>query len=48
MMDDGIDYLAFTGHKDLKALPGVGGLCSIEPLNFTPFVVINYSCNRSG
>ncbi len=38
MMDDGIDYLAFTGHKDLKALPGVGGLCSIEPLNFTPFI----------
>ena len=27
MKDQGIDYLAFTGHKDLLALPGVGGLC---------------------
>lgn len=27
MKDQGIDYLAFTGHKDLFALPGVGGLC---------------------
>lgn len=27
MRDQAIDYLAFTGHKDLLALPGVGGLC---------------------
>lgn len=27
MKKQGIDYLAFTGHKDLLALPGVGGLC---------------------
>ncbi len=27
MRGQGIDYLAFTGHKDLLAIPGVGGLC---------------------
>lgn len=27
MKTQGIDYLAFTGHKDLLAIPGVGGLC---------------------
>ena len=27
MSEQRIDYLAFTGHKDLMALPGVGGLC---------------------
>lgn len=27
MKKQGIDYLAFTGHKDLLAIPGVGGLC---------------------
>lgn len=27
MKKQGIDYLAFTGHKDLLAFPGVGGLC---------------------
>lgn len=37
MTNQHIDYLAFTGHKDLLALPGVGGLCcnateSISPL----------------
>lgn len=30
MKDDGIDYLAFTGHKDLLALPGVGGLVCVN------------------
>ena len=30
MQKDYIDYLAFTGHKDLMALPGVGGLCCSE------------------
>ena len=33
MQDDHIDYLAFTGHKDIFALPGVGGLCSMKPLS---------------
>ena len=27
MREQAIDYLSFTGHKDLLALPGVGGLC---------------------
>lgn len=27
MKKQGIDFLAFTGHKDLLAIPGVGGLC---------------------
>ncbi len=32
MIDEGIDYLAFTGHKDLLAFPGVGGLvCTCKP-----------------
>jgi cysteine desulfurase family protein len=38
MLEDGIDYLAFTGHKDLRALPGVGGLCSREILDFKPLI----------
>ncbi len=38
MVNDNIDYLAFTGHKDLRGLPGVGGLCSREVLTFKPFV----------
>lgn len=37
MKDQKIDFLAFTGHKDLMAIPGVGGLCcesfeQIKPL----------------
>ena len=37
MKNQAIDFLAFTGHKDLVALPGVGGLCCeskecIDPL----------------
>lgn len=27
MKEQNVDYLAFTGHKDLLAIPGVGGLC---------------------
>ncbi len=27
MADSRIDFLAFTGHKDLYGIPGVGGLC---------------------
>ena len=33
-----IDYLAFTGHKDLMALDGVGGLCSRKALNINPLI----------
>ena len=35
---DGIDVLAFTGHKDLMALPGVGGICSQDSLNIAPLI----------
>ena len=38
MPRDGIDVLAFTGHKDLMALPGVGGICSQDTLNIDPFI----------
>lgn len=38
MQRDGIDVLAFTGHKDLMALPGVGGVCSQDTLNITPLI----------
>lgn len=38
MQRDGIDVLAFTGHKDLMALPGVGGVCSRDALNIAPFI----------
>jgi cysteine desulfurase / selenocysteine lyase len=33
-----IDYVAFTGHKDLMALDGVGGLCSINALDIKPLI----------
>lgn len=38
MINDSIDYLAFTGHKDLRGLPGVGGLCSKKELAFKPLI----------
>lgn len=38
MAEDGIDYLAFTGHKDLLGLPGVGGLCSGRELRIAPLI----------
>ena len=38
MEKNGIDFLAFTAHKDLKGLPGVGGLCSVEKLSFAPLI----------
>ena len=38
MQRDGIDVLAFTGHKDLMTLPGVGGVCSQDALNIAPFI----------
>lgn len=38
MKNDGIDYLAFTGHKDMLSLPGVGGLCSLSDLKIKPLI----------
>lgn len=38
MTSDSIDVLAFTGHKDLLGLPGVGGLCSVDKLSITPLI----------
>lgn len=38
MTRDHIDYLAFTGHKDMLGLPGVGGLCSQVELKFPPLI----------
>lgn len=38
MSRDGVDYLAFTGHKDLLGLPGTGGLCSKEEIHFNPLI----------
>lgn len=38
MEEQKVDYLAFTGHKDLLAVPGVGGLCSREKLVFNPLI----------
>ncbi len=38
MNRDYIDALAFTGHKDLMALPGVGGLCTQESLSIVPLL----------
>ncbi|SEV99878.1 aminotransferase class V-fold PLP-dependent enzyme [[Clostridium] fimetarium] len=33
-----IDFLAFTGHKDLFAIPGVGGLCFNSSRNLEPLI----------
>lgn len=38
MISDCIDYVAFTGHKDLHGVPGVGGLCSQSKLAFRPLI----------
>lgn len=38
MKNQGISYLAFTGHKDLLALPGVGGLCCGEEKRIAPLI----------
>lgn len=38
MARDNIDFLAFTGHKDLLALPGVGGFVGLSDFKFEPFV----------
>ena len=36
--EDSIDALAFTGHKDLFGLPGVGGLCTKQELKIPPLI----------
>lgn len=38
MVEDKVDYLAFTGHKDLLALPGVGGLVCLEKPTWKPLL----------
>lgn len=38
MRTDSIDALAFTGHKDLLAMPGVGGLITANPLRVPPLI----------
>ena len=38
MKSEGLDYLAFTGHKDLMALPGVGGLCCNKNQKLNPLI----------
>lgn len=38
MQSDNIDYLAFTGHKDLMGLPGVGGLCCTNEKRVKPLI----------
>lgn len=38
MKNQKIDFLAFTGHKDLMAIPGVGGLCCESTEHLKPFV----------
>lgn len=38
MENQAIDFLAFTGHKDLMALPGVGGLCCQSKEHFNPLI----------
>jgi len=38
MKNQSIDFLAFTGHKDLMALPGVGGLCCESKEHFEPLI----------
>ena len=38
MVNDNIDYLIFTAHKDLYGMPGIGGLCSLEKLDIEPLL----------
>lgn len=38
MKKQGIDFLAFTGHKDLLAIPGVGGLCCESTEKIKPLI----------
>lgn len=36
--EDGVDVLAFTGHKDLFAMPGIGGLVTAADLCISPLI----------
>ena len=38
MKDAGVDFLAFTGHKDLYGVPGIGGLCCESKEYFVPLI----------
>lgn len=38
MQRQGIDFLAFTGHKDLMGIPGAGGLCCESKEHFEPLI----------
>lgn len=38
MSDEEIDYIAFTGHKDLLGLPGVGGLVCRQKPSWKPLI----------
>lgn len=38
MSDEKIDYIAFTGHKDLLGLPGVGGLVCRQKPSWKPLI----------
>lgn len=38
MKGQAIDFLAFTGHKDLMAVPGVGGLCCELKEHINPLI----------
>ena len=38
MKNQKIDFLAFIGHKDLMAIPGVGGLCCESVAHLKPFI----------
>ncbi len=38
MSDGEIDYIAFTGHKDLLGLPGVGGLVCRQKPSWNPLI----------
>ena len=38
MKDAGVDFLAFTGHKDLYGVPGIGGLCCESKEHFIPLI----------
>ena len=38
MATQSIDFLAFTGHKDLLGIPGVGGLCCESKEKFIPLI----------
>jgi len=38
MKSSGVDFLAFTGHKDLYGVPGAGGLCCEAEVSFEPLL----------